>query len=74
MATEITPAKIGRSMKNFDNMVGRCVSAFVIPPAWRDQLLVAGGVPSPCGATDRAGGKPLQAVEDHAVARLQAGQ
>src|SRR5665213_1096469 len=63
MAIEITPAKMGRSMKNLD----RFMSAFSPEATWS----VAGGLPRRCGGHRRAGTEPLQPVKDHVIPGLE---
>src|SRR5690242_14168876 len=66
MATEITPAKIGRSIKNFDRFT--LISPRANPASYRS---VAGSLPPGRLRRDRcARRQTLQTVQDHAVARL----
>src|SRR5690349_16559310 len=66
-AMEITPAKIGRSMKNFDRFT--CVS----PRAWPG-VLVAGGLhPGRLSCDQRTRRQTLQSIQDHAIPGFHAG-
>src|SRR5271163_1540805 len=63
MAAEITPAKIGRSMKNLD----RFMSASFPCAAWS----VAGGMLRRTDGHQGAGAEALQTVQDHFIPRTQ---
>src|SRR5580692_3657611 len=66
MATEMTPAKIGRSMKNRERYM--CSLAACGVP-----LSVAGAAVVFLWVDRQAGREPLQVIEDDAVTRLDAG-
>src|SRR5579883_2500912 len=72
MTAEMTPAKIGRSMKNRD----RCIMVPGLPGGLGCfGSAVAGGAAALDLRHDRsAGGEPLQMIEDHAIAGLQSGE
>src|SRR5271169_4133480 len=66
MATEMTPAKIGRSMKNFDRYIfGNSARA-------ADLRLIACSSAIGLRRHGRARSEPLQVIEDHAVACFDA--
>src|SRR5580704_11178268 len=67
MATEMTPAKIGRSMKNLDRYIFDCSACAV---DFRKSIVRRLGIALRCNDGSRS--QPLQVVEDHAVARLDA--
>src|SRR5580698_3316836 len=65
MATEMTPAKIGRSIKNRDKFI------VVIPPRGRAPQSIARGTAG-LRIDRHAGRKPLQVVQDQALAGFDA--